>query len=1481
MQILRRLKRVMVITITLLFIINSITPRVALASPTNLQAQSKADFKMTITGRLKQLCVSNNSYIDDRGLVYSLMSLCNCSMWLSLATGAKDLGFGATEFDSYTFYLTTTIAKFNSNYKTTTDKLSRTCSIEQPNFSSDVVSTSNKLRLNVYNSLVDVCTYEYNKLIKEYNSLTSDSDKESFLTKQDNHAVILAVYRSCTRVEEECQDIMSLINLSKELNRGTSYDISSLVSIIQKKEYAPLVEYARKIIEAEISSMEDDSDMNGDNAYARYLSEYDGKNLVNSHWLKVVACSAIYRPFESKTGESEFITSLKYLDESKEAESTYKGIYKRKKPLYKREYTKDEKGSGEATRITLRQFLNDIKNGESGVLVSIEGQFGKSTDSDAFAYYQDGGTKTYDDNGEVISDDDKDDEDKDDEDKDDEDKDEDKKEEEEQKNEDGGKDNNKEVTTSDDNDEIVEMETLTDESVMSPAVFTYSQKSPRASTNLTLLHNILQDSKAVESINNADSRLLYVNPFGDVVLDDDTVVVPAAANATYYSDSDGICYNPNTAAFMNFYPKISLNSEYFQMSDREKKKYIVTMVYSEDVEEGEQATDENLGQASIGPTTICDSEAVAYLTDDTGKGIKEVQIGNDTMPIELSMYNSGQSKIPTMKAFNFKFSEDGFLGGLWAFLDDLKQDSASRAIIAPDTSTLITYSNQSPIFPLTRNNDDDTTSTLTQDYLDKCKTLVSQFYNEMRFDSSGENVNLNERYNREYYTDIFKLGYDGSANVASFVKNAAETYDNQEEESAITKWLKGLTKTTQSTLGQNSGVIGLQDAHEDKIFGTALYYFTDFKWFIITATALIFVWFYARRRMNLITACFSLVATVCLSYLMITEIPTNLPHFLNGFINNSSDDVAYRALFMKQERYQNPFVNRSGYDDLGNFTLGTSSIVLYRLHDADIDALTSELKIDKDKLLSGTSYVIDENSGLFIQGNSIKINLDRFLAGVSIVGGYDRNASFNGYYGWESRKYISNVIDYYMPYYQICDAFITKLNKTSALYNIPSSTLSYANNIHKDSFIVNAYVKSDLFIHPNELEYLKTSCGENVYQQAIEPNYFGSNNVDLLGIRDVIVKDIPSNFDKVRDTLWFQTMVREGYFTPDGEIADTKLIEELITKVNINTQKFLIDNINQMPYISDENLIKITGLFATIMFNEKISTFTDVVYPQALDYEQFKMEDVFLPILTKDYDRYIAQNQNLIDYVYADFDILGLIFFDIMCVECFLITMIMKFSLPIMYLALLLVLVFRMCLRSSEPLGVAVKGYIKIFGLVFLGYCCFCWVTTSAYKFNTTTLTLFALVIAYLIILSLMFTMVWALITNLADFGNTKVNLLTSKLLDKFIKKLRLENMITRGKEVFQKISPWKTATSAAALASDRYKRYSYTTGFDDIYGDRIQAGVMHQGYEDFDYNPPREKQQFDKKRLRRSKVEYVYRQDDNDTEDQHPEDDPMQRFRY
>lgn len=1487
---LNNLRSVAILTLLFIFISN---PVLTLAD--NLSEVQKNDVRMQVSDRLRQLTSNSVSYSDERGAVYCLMNMMNVGMWYEFASNNTDVKFSNPELNSYRDYLDQALDKFNASYgsesdglshpaKVEFDKGSKGSAVEHASYSKGYVNAVSKTMHDYYEEL-------YKSIQDELDKKDSDDAKQDYLKDPTVGSIAKAVYRSCQRVSEEKGDIVSLTNFYNGNNTTVwkyDRDISDAISASNNDDYTLIIKRAQELIDNDILISESESPMEGDTAWDRYLDEIDGKYQVNEHFLKVFACSATYIPFQSKVGEASFMTSLTNLDKDALTKDTYTSICNRKKPLY---YVKTDERDDEgylqntANRITVKEFIDSISDNESGVLVAPTGGFQKSKDGDSFVVSHNAGVNRYDDNGEVVASDTP-----------------------------ASTTTPKEgVDEGNDPDETYLGDNISDTTKLSKTIYSYGKDigTRNAIINTVVLYNFLRDNKSIESIPNLTKRFLYVNPFGDIVLDDNTIVIPAASNANYYSTAEGTVYNPCTAAFMNYYPKSSITSEYFSVSNRDAGKYVIAMSgalsadsnndVNQDGDENGDGTDDSkddkstwekvkdgassvwnsakrgvehvtgtikslvsngnegtaedcFSQNTIGPLEDSDVESSAYIIGEDKQSLNALRSGDYCMPIEMKMYNEGNDKLSILRAFNYKYKAT--IKGLTSMASSTFNNNY---LVVPDNQTLSDFGSPDCLFPLTGSQSSDV-------YISKCKFLASKMYDSMCIGAGGDYAGLNQRYERDYLTSIFEEGYNGDANIAAFVKSSMDEYDSNLESNSFTNTIKSICQKVVSTLGTTTGAVGLKNSYEDPIFGRFLYVAKGFIGIFFLIVGVVFLIKFNRRHANWFYCTTGVAFSVLLTYLLLEVIPLYLPIFLNGVINNVSDNIGYKTLDMKLEQYKN--VDDSS-DPNG---VGTSSFNVYRLNDSQIDELSSQFKVSKENLVAGSRYIIDNESGLFVQGDCLKVDIDKFMATCSITGNH-QGVGLNAIYQVSCHKYVSNNTDYYFPYYSVVDSFISKLNKFEQLYNIPPSQLTYK-SMKKDSFLISNYIQSDLFLNGDDMSKLEEQFGTELYQKAIDNSMFGSNNIDFLGLSDVFVKLPSQDFDAVKDTLWFKTMQRQGYYDETGTVIDDDKMGKLIERVNRSVKQFLIRNNSEISFISDENIIKTTCLYACTEINREISYFDDCVYPQSLNYEEIKLSDVYLTVLTKDYDRYVAANQDISDYVNSEFKTPGMVMLSVVIFEGWLIVEIMNIGMPILYIALLGCSIIRIVGKQNSEIKMVFKGYLKVFGMISVCYFLFCLLTAKVASIDSLVLSMVILIFFYSVFLAIMMSVLSALIMSCFDFGSARVN----SCLKDVAKKLHLPNGVDQIRQAIQSIRNRRNTDDESSGYNrnfNDYKKYSYKSSVEDLYGDELDAQILerrHPGFID-KYGSGDRSTYRERNRIRKGKTKKIYQEiDDLDDED---------RFKY
>ena len=1440
--------------ILLVLLLIGATPSRALGAPD----VGTANIKLAILNKLSSLSRTMGTAKDDKTLMSYLSNLTCFSMWNDFANSNDSLGLTEGNLEPYFKYLNSSVTVFNSTYgEPVTDGKFQATKIEV--FDANSYSGKEQYKTFANEEFGRIVTTTglqigvmFDKINKDLSNASDDTTKEEVL--KTNSRDILVTYRLMERVSDEYS---SVTGIGTENGVTYSRDITSITKYLNDANYKTIIDYAETKVESGILASSGLTFTKGNSAEESFLSStnLDGEDklCVNEAYLCCFSASAVYRPFDSVVGSEDFIHSLNSLTkDNKDIVAEYNKLKSKKKPLYRRDISKWNEGKGDAKRITVAEFMKQIEDCSSGVLVTFKGAFKKQEDGDSYGFETGSGLKAYKDTGEAANKDlsknytDK----------------------KQDPNKAEEKPVNDNTTTStpvlQDEDPATAnktegpeienegstyplLQTMTNQDNMTAPVFSYGEDSGAIpAMNNLLIHNTLIDAKLDKLTDSLTESFLYINAFGDIVLSDDTVVIPAASNAQYYAEST--LYNPCTAAFMNSYPKVSNADSTFSVSDRDAEKMIMltsvkdpgyelgnnphSVTLKEDVDIAKQ-----LGQDATYPTITADSSVKAQeaIIGDDMKSLAIGQFTDKLMSVEFEMYNDGSEKLRIMKTKLPKFDADGFTG----FFKDKASDLHAGAtyLVIPDSGAILSHGEKSPLFPLNNSN--------TVNFEERCEIITKAIHDGITLKTDGSYNLSNGRLDLNYMTDLFQEECKGNSNIAGYVKNTKAEYDSEQEMGKVTKMCHDIAEKILATVGQSSGVIGIKNGYQDYFFSKFINIMDKFLPLIMVVVFLIIVVFYAKKRVSIVAGTFYGFCILTLTFLALKIFPIYVPVLLNGVVDDSSANIGYKSLIMREEQYINPYDQEIGKNSNGDFSLNSSSMNLYHFKESDFGSLAYKFNVSRDTVANGEPIVVDTQSGLFIQGDTLKINLDRFLGSLSIKGGTVSNGMVSNY-SLTTTKNFSNVMDYYTPYYLIVDGFTNKLNNFTDVMELPSSQLFYGKGFYKDSFVVSCYVNSDLYLNNADLTKVKNNYDGEVYDKLIA--LFGDNNIDTIGLKYALNDYVIQNYSTVNKTLWFQTMQRNGYYDENGTPNNDKLAK-LITYVNNTTREFLLQNRGQLTYVSDENLIKITSLFALCQLNVSASSFTDVLYPQSLNYEELTLTDALLPVLTKDYNRYVAQQRNIVSYISNDFGIIGLIFFSLDCILSWAISNIMHLSLPLMYFLLLVSIVVKLLLRKSSMVSVLFKGYLKIFSAIFVAYIVYCFATTWSYAFNSSSWCLIVLFLTYSIILTVMSGMLFSLLTNISDFGNTKVTAMIKNMGNKFSNRFggRFRGRFTRDPE-----SKYEEREN-----NSKRKRFYFDSSEDDYNESKLERVERRRSdYSDDDYEPV-------KKRRKRRKSSYYSNDDD------------------
>lgn len=1321
------------------------------------------DLKWMIVSKIKGFNTAlDNKYMGQYGLLYNLQYLALATRWTEFMVKAPSLHFSSEEKKIYEDALIDNYSAFNKKYSKDSGIPEGDAYYYRPlklkvgtggeaGFKSAIKSFMNEEVPEYLDAFLADLNEEYGK---------PDTNLDEFMTNnKDNMRFIYSTLMVLTQEQNEMRAMLGIDTLTVS-NDPTSVLLVSLPAnaIIQKPEYKELLDKGRSL-------SEDESIQVGNVGYeeaSTYIaqlawvtpkkspeaSSYDVDlwEPVSGHgsaedfklrdtYVAMIEATAVYKPFTSHVGDKEYLDTLAYLtsgdkDKSRKILALFNQIKDFRKPLYVIDdagwwdSTFGSAGKNEATfptyagsgrRLTLKEFLKRVDDEEVSGFVTVRGDFRQvAEDGNSWAFYQEnskvdwkgmdsqqGSQGTQEQEQEQPADDATK-------------PDADKSEPADDQGGDPGSYTPPAVSGAGNNSVLTMADEVINTTKWTSTVLEFGYKDGYPITGLAVLKNFMKYDRQAAKMANADTRSVFMNAFGDIVTEDNTVIVPAAANPMLYDEDLG--YNPYTVAFMNGYPTVYAgagNKLKFGSSD-DKGKFLL-------MGEGDKMEDKHIFIKVQGDNNLAISHAKQPIKIYRGF----VDVGQGKMEM-LSRSNAG---VP----------------GWWEARFGMLNFSSDSMKAMTITSGLV---KNVPVFPYDIN----------QDYSRDIRNLIAynMYWSYINSSDGSATANFNGRLREDYiFRNILVAGMGGSIYASAYNKNMAESLEalNDDGYSWFKKNLVKFGKDLLESLGKIDGVLGLKNRYQDPILGKFLIFIQDYFWYVLAAMAVVFLIKFLRQNMNVTGAVLYSGLSAIIIFAFLKIIPVYLPLAYNVAVNNISTNLAYQITATKAEKYNKTYSSKNQLDDKGKLSISTTSMNLFKLSDKDIQTVADRYNLRKRDLLGGKITMLDTTNGIYLEGDTLKVNIDSLMANNPIVGSYGEDNESS--YSYKADKMYSSVLDYYTPYYQIEDGFVETLNNLLTIYNIPKHSTKYAEGLEKDSFVVYSYVNSIPFLYSDNME----DATDQTTPQEMEKlkSVFKTPN-DFLNLHKFLSNPTP----EMKETLWYKTMLQNGFFADNDE--SRKKYSNFISDVNYQVKKFLIDIKPQVGMISDENLIKMVSIYATTIFNQKASEYANWLYPFSLNYQEFSMQDVMLASVTDDYSRFIVQDMDVVSYIANYTDPFTLLVFYLDLVFSFLISLIIKFLVPVLYITIGLLLLGRFI--TGHKLSTALSGYTKVSLIIFVCLTGFVTVLGSAMHFNI-YIVVYGMLLCFGLILYVLSQVLSSVIFNITEMGNSKLNEKLNGLLER------------------------------------------------------------------------------------------------------------------
>lgn len=1398
---LSRLKKFLGRVLLCLFLISNLGPSVDGFADSD--SYTSYEIQQITSSHLNTYSSSMTIYATELGLINSLSNIMRFYMWTDYMCSV-DSGIAKFSNDEKKYYseiLRKRIKSFNDKFKEPSDF----AGLELPVF--DEGKYPNEMQTMV-NKASEYIKAFYDVHAKAFNELENEGDKEKYY--KENSSSLDGMYYLMLRLKQDYQLIGTL--LPYQTNSVYKVDFSTLDVIVSTQDYLELLKYSLESINRDINT-ETEVTLNDSDDWITKFSKIDAQGekeeVVNNAWLLCYSASSLYLPMESIVGDNYVVDAIKHLSADDSVAEAYVVASTFKKPLYMRE-TKNGEPKGSGTSVTLADFINSVINREDGSLVTIEGQFEPSEDGNSYQTNKGNSVTRYntgDEAGTYATDNPSEEE------KDKEEKDEEK----------TSQSLNDTYVNEDTGDVTVLESTLPESSNFTSSIFSWGKDNGvRGATNTAVVSNYFLNNNLIDLDGElAQNSALFVNPFGDIVLSDNTVVIPAAANATLYVDDDSVIYNPFTEMFMAGYPQITKSKTLTSAKSVDNTgKYIFTT--ARDFED--DATGIFNGSYIFYSNLLLGDFKMFQMN----KKSLSFKFGWNTMPLDTGLYSLTDST-----KMNIFKPESKDLTGLSGWFQEMETNA--KFFYRMDYNTITVEDINAPLYPYGNSDGDEGIA--------RAKYLVESFYTSLVSDNDGV-INKNAgRVNDSLMYEILVNALNGRQNTTGYQQTFVDGITDLESKGLFYKITKYFIDACDSIIGVfegTPGILGVRDATQDYVMGNFLYYAKIVLPYFIVVIAIFFLGNYIRRRLDVIYSVLGFLFTTFLVVMSIYFFPRYLATAANFLTANQANALAFTALEMRQESNMGNALADSTYEGMGTFNYATSSITLYKFNDTELKSICSDYGCDYSTVVSGGALVLDEDSGLYIEGDSLKINLDNFFNLSSIVGTTEVDGNKVSY-TLKVNKNVSSVIDYYLPYNLIVDSLVEQLNTLSSVYSIPRDQMNYNNSIRKDKFLMSSFIYSPVFLCPTDYKEADDTMTEGLLEELI--NAFGETNVDFLGIADILEAvnsgAYSGNDNDYQDSLWYMTMVQNGYF--DSSSVSESKFNSLVEYVNYHTKKFLIDNRDYFNYMCDENIIEITALYANIIFNYQISEFTNVLYPQYLNFEAFSVTDILRAVVVTDVAKYASMKRSLVEYSYSAFGILGMLAVTLCIVLSALTSILLNVSVYVLYLLLLIFILVRMLM--GRKLKDAFLGYVKSFVSIMLILFLNIVGTKLISDLTSEGLTLLMLLFLYAISFTLTSSILWFILTGLGsmDFGSVKVDSIIKGIKTK-INPFRRDN---------EKIHVQNIKANRLVTSDDA--NYNIMLGDDDLISSIAMDNFIKSRYSDYNSSNLTEmrKQHYTRKRKR------------------------------
>lgn len=927
-----------------------------------------------------------------------------------------------------------------------------------------------------------------------------------------------------------------------------------------------------------------------------------------------------------------------------------------------------------------------------------------------------------------------------------------------------------------------------------------------------ILENAALDAKDNDHIQNATKEQVFINGLGDIVLVDGTVILPAIANPCLYNytspsevfsgvdefltsikqSTDYLAYYPYTAAMMNHYPtaRVTADGKLAVDSSNETNKYMLIFNESE--------------SQSWGLTTLY-AKQIEKVTQGTGQASLAQLASIRSASFMANSFRVEDDENTSFSLMSVAHGDAGTTWKNWLFSGIGNWDKVDDRLSTNFITRGKAYNNEGmSFFPL--HDDSPETREAYSKLAGPITTSALRYISDNDL-STGAKVDAGTFRIEDYIYDFIGEGLLGTQYASSLVKNAQVSYEQLVDDQAgrFLNFLIQIVDTAADTLGKIDGVLSIKGPYDNAFFNVIFNFIQEFYLLIAVVLLVITAAKFFKGHFNMLYVVF--VGCLCIAGFEVYAnwLPTLVPQVYNFAVNDAIENVVWNTTFYNAESYKDTYRNADNIDPAsGKLQPYTGTITLYQLTNAEMRDVAARTGVDIDRIKKGTIVHLDQDAGIFVQGNLIKMSIDRLLVNNSMRGLYKSQWDLLGteYTGTEellienipeyngnpySIQLVQPIVSleaYYTPYDHFERAFISQLNKFANYFMIERRMYTYGQgDLYKDAFMTSSYINSGLFTSPGDSSVLERSVNVDTITVDVNNLQDAFKNYDVTAlVQDVqeafnpqddwlgIVKVFAEPDVGIQNSLWGYIMQSRNWYDKNWKMTDygDEKLSDMIRYINNHTKIWVIKNLDNLDSMSDENAIKMISLYATTCFTHYVSEFGQWLYPNYINAVDIELKDVLYGSMVELRDKNFAYDGTVVNTVGLNIGVFGVIFLLFIILFSSIFIFVVTYMIPLLYASLGCIVIFKL-INTEDKMGV-VKGYTKVTlasaVLYFLFSLSLQLVSLSGYKWYSYMICMICLFFCNYFL----FWIVLSVIQNFDELGNST---LTKNLIRGFDKLTR------------------------------------------------------------------------------------------------------------